>query len=63
PYLHFHIDIDISQSTKLCSHLMRKNREVKKSSKKKDTIKILEYLEALGCKAIVSNSPMCKCEN
>jgi hypothetical protein len=60
--LHFNASIDINSAYKLCENIMSKNREAKRC-KRKDTMKILNVLETLGCKAIFANSPNCKCEN
>ena len=60
--IHFNASINIQSACELCENIMSKNREAKRC-KKKDTKEILNYLESLGCKAIVPNTPNCKCEN
>ncbi|MBD2692282.1 hypothetical protein [Anabaena catenula] len=60
--LHFNASLDTNTGCKLCENIMSKNREAKRC-KKKNTMEILNHLKTLGCKALVTNSPNCKCEN
>ncbi|MFM7408693.1 MAG: hypothetical protein ACKO3K_19065 [Cuspidothrix sp.] len=60
--IHFNASIDTNAACKLCENIMSKNREAKRC-KRKDTKEILNHLERLGCKAIVSKSPSCECQH
>jgi hypothetical protein len=60
--LHFNASVDTNAAFQLCENLMSTKREAKRC-KKKDTKEILNHLGSLGCKAMLPNSPNCKCEN